>query len=78
MLNMDPGPQFMPKTAPMDWDRLAKINLGKLLKGDQTKLDQELESMYSMLAFVKIRPDDKQATPENLIKLFRVTQLVME
>ena len=71
-------PQFAPKTAAVDWDRLGRINLSRLLKGDQVRLDHELEALYTMLSVAKIKPDDAQATPENLIKLFKVTQLVME
>ncbi|KAJ3415066.1 hypothetical protein HDV05_005592 [Chytridiales sp. JEL 0842] len=68
---------FVPKKAHMDWDRLGRINLEKLLKNEES-LEDELEALYPLLASVKIKPDDPRASVDQLIKLFRVTQLTME
>ncbi|KAJ3333648.1 hypothetical protein HDU76_005628 [Blyttiomyces sp. JEL0837] len=68
---------FSRKNGQVDWDRIGKIKLEKLMK-DESKIDEELESLYPMLAIAKVRVDDSRATPEALVKLFKVTQLVME
>ncbi|KAJ3236898.1 hypothetical protein HDU78_004338 [Chytriomyces hyalinus] len=68
---------FTPKRTLMDWDLVARINFDRLLK-NESKLDEELESLYPLLVSAKITEGDPRATPEALLKLFRLSQYVME
>ncbi|KAJ3239734.1 hypothetical protein HDU81_005450 [Chytriomyces hyalinus] len=68
---------FTPKRTLMDWDLVARVNFDRLLK-NESKLDEELESLYPLLVSAKITEGDPRATPEALLKLFRLSQYVME
>ncbi|KAJ3177182.1 hypothetical protein HK101_010313, partial [Irineochytrium annulatum] len=69
--------EFAPKRAVVDWRRIADLDL-KRLTADEDKLESTLESLFPMLAAAKVEEGDPNATPANLVKLFKVTQLAME
>ncbi|KAI8621520.1 hypothetical protein BC830DRAFT_180184 [Chytriomyces sp. MP71] len=68
---------FTPKRTLMDWDLISRINIDRLLK-NESKLDEELESLYPLLISAKISDNESRATPDALVKLFRLCQYVME
>ncbi|KAJ3039732.1 hypothetical protein HDV00_011964 [Rhizophlyctis rosea] len=68
---------FLPKTSPIDWDRILEINVDDVLQ-DSGNADEQLEELYPALATAQVRLDDPRATPANLLHLFRLTQAAME
>ncbi|KAJ3076959.1 hypothetical protein HDU98_010253 [Podochytrium sp. JEL0797] len=76
MNGQDAG-SFTPKRTLMDWDLISRINIDRMLK-NEAKLDEELESMYPLLVSAGISEEDPHATNEALVKLFRLSQFVME
>ncbi|KAJ3018475.1 UNVERIFIED_CONTAM: hypothetical protein HDU68_011137 [Siphonaria sp. JEL0065] len=75
-MNQDAG-SFTAKRTMMDWDLISRINIDRMLK-NEAKLDEELESLYPLLVSASISEADARATPESLVKLFRLSQFVME
>ena len=51
--------------------------MSQLFKGEEQN-DALLDSLYPMLSKAKLSLSELQTSPENILKLFRVTQLVME
>ncbi|KAI9136454.1 hypothetical protein BKA69DRAFT_147910 [Paraphysoderma sedebokerense] len=67
--------QFIAKTKPPDWSTLLAIDPIQVVES----LDDEvLERLYPALVSTKIEPSDPNLTIENLLHLFRITQLCME
>ncbi|TPX68705.1 hypothetical protein SpCBS45565_g02947 [Spizellomyces sp. 'palustris'] len=69
---------FRTKNVPLDWSRVLQFDVDRLSQQHPEQIDKELEDLYEVLVEAHLRPGDPQATPENLLRLFRVTQVVME
>ncbi|KNC97427.1 uncharacterized protein SPPG_09464 [Spizellomyces punctatus DAOM BR117] len=69
---------FRTKNVPLDWSRVLQFDVDGLSQQHPEQIDKELEDLYEVLVEAHLRPGDPQATPENLLRLFRVTQAVME
>ncbi|KAJ3152611.1 hypothetical protein HDU89_001304 [Geranomyces variabilis] len=70
---------FTTKVVPLDWDAILQFDIDALLAQQAPQeIDAKLEALYDMLVDARVRPEDPRATPQNMIHLFRVTQIVME
>nr|KAJ3422939.1 hypothetical protein HK105_005441 [Polyrhizophydium stewartii] len=68
---------FVPshKSGTLKWDHILGLRLDET---DSERLGLALESLASSITHASLAPSDPQATPENLVHLFRVTQLLAE
>ncbi|KAJ3336777.1 hypothetical protein HDU93_002170 [Gonapodya sp. JEL0774] len=70
---------FTEKTAPLDWDRVLALDVTVVEEHtDIESAGASLEHVYDALCSASVRADDPRATTENLLRLVRVAQCVME
>ncbi|TPX37071.1 hypothetical protein SmJEL517_g00935 [Synchytrium microbalum] len=61
----------------VDWRTILRVDVDRLDPNDPN-IESELETLYPILVKGQVDLDDALATPENLVRLFRLTQSVME
>ncbi|ORZ29656.1 hypothetical protein BCR44DRAFT_135867, partial [Catenaria anguillulae PL171] len=75
-LSRSDGPRpFVTKIESIDWAIIDELDPDKISENTD---DVTLEELYPLIVNVSVDMGDPKATPDNLIKLFRLTQLAME
>jgi hypothetical protein len=61
---------------PFSWAEVLSIDIDELMSDSQNLMD-EAEILSCCLSSVKISPEDPEATPDNIMHLFKLSQVVM-
>ncbi|KAJ3121402.1 hypothetical protein HK098_003742, partial [Nowakowskiella sp. JEL0407] len=72
---------YVEKNKRIEWSKIHKIDVDSIIKNSSTssESDLQLEELYPLLTTYSIRPDEyEKLKVEDLVQLFRVSQLVME